>query len=375
MKINLIIAPFRDSYFYHNYGCAVRDLQFIETLASLDAVDRITLINRPVSVLERVLLKKPFARSVNLPKVHVYDITSRDFFGALKGRSWAEDVYKKVIEHHLLTGKLSSHTNVFLDFLPIGTFSAKNLEGWIYWYDFIDNFKKHNRFTEIEKFLVNKKYTFVKKNADFITAVSDLCLESNGPYNASKSMVVTNKIFHSISSSHEHLNFVERKPQTYHFGFIGFVTDKLDIEFIKLLAEKYKVAIFGTIMDKKVGKKLTALLNVDVFGKFKYKDVQDICAKFQVGLLPYLSEKSHDGSPLKLYEYMKYNVPCLTSMDYEIQDRRFIRNYNKTTDLKSDIDDMIRISGSGLISDAIKPEWKLENSMIKAVTEIAIISK
>lgn len=49
---------------------------------------------------------------------------------------------------------------------------------------------------------------------------------------------------------------------------------------------------------------------------------------FQVGLIPYLESRSHDGSPLKLYEYLHYGKPVLTSIDYEITGSAIV-NYNK----------------------------------------------
>lgn len=372
MKINLMVAPYRDAYFYHEYGSAVRDLQFLETLAELDDIEIITVINRPVSILERILLKKTLPKSINIPKVRVYDCTSGDLFGAIKGRSWADDVYGEVIDNQLVRGKSANCINVFLDFLPIGTFNAANLDGWVYWYDFIDNFKKHNRFTIKEKQLVEAKYNFVSKNADFISAVSNVCLDVNGPYLAKLKTVITNKVFNSLTKG---TLKAQNKVQKYDFGFIGFVTNKMDLGFIRLVAEQHSIAIFGQVMDKGIAKELSKMNNVKLLGKFEYKNVPAICQQFKVGLLPYLSEKSHDGSPLKLYEYMKYNIPCLTSIDYEIEDSRFIRNYNKTEDLYLDIRDMLAVSGDSLISGAIKNEWKLAKSMADAIEQIRDVNK
>jgi len=366
MKINLLIAPYRDAYFHHDFGSAVRDLQFLETLAKLDEVNSITVINRPVSILERLLLKKPLAKKVDIKKVATFDSTSGDLFGAIKGRSWAEDVYAKVIEKKLNENKSNDCLNVFLDFLPIGTFNASSLNGWLYWYDFIDNFKKHNRFTVKEKQLVQLKYTFVAKHANFVSAVSDVCLQLNGPYNASLTTVITNKVFEASST----YTITNTNNNAFDFGFIGFITDKFDLEFIQKLSDKHTVAVFGQVMDKKVGETLSSLNNVTTFGKFSYKDVPSICKQFKVGLLPYLAEKSHDGSPLKLYEYMKYNIPCLTSIDYEITEESFIRNYNKSNNLSVDISDMLAISGDTIISKAIKEDWKLSVNLQNAVTKL-----
>lgn len=366
MKINLLVAPYRDAYFFDEYGSAVRDLQFLETLSKVENISKITLLNRPVSILERILFKKPKAKRVNLPKIKTIDLTSKDLFGAIKGRAWADDVYPSTINNLLQEYKCDDSLNIFLDFLPIGKFHPERLDGWVYWYDFIDNFTKHNRFTKKEKQLVQQKYSFISKYADFISGVSDVCIKLNGPYEKAKTEVISNKVFDSYGCNAD-LQLTEKR---YDFGFIGFVTDKLDIAFIKKLSDKYSVAIFGQVMDKDVGKILSSLDNVTTFGKFSYKEVPNICKQFKIGLLPYLAEKSHDGSPLKLYEYMKYNVPCLTSIDYEITDNSFIRNYNKSTCLEIDIKEMSSISGNQIISKAIKPDWKLDASLNRVVINL-----
>ena len=68
--------------------------------------------------------------------------------------------------------------------------------------------------------------------------------------------------------------------------------------------------------------------------------------------LPYLYEKSHDGSPLKLYEYLKFNKPCLTSMNYEVQNK-FVLNYSQDAISKVEIAKLLLLSGSSEISQSI----------------------
>jgi hypothetical protein len=298
--------------------------------------------------------------------VATYDIPSKDILGAITGRSWAQDVYAGVIDKLLVENVNEQCINIFLDFLPIGTFEPKQLNGWVYWYDFIDNFKKHNRFTKKEKQLVQDKYHFIAKNADFISAVSSQCLEANSPYSNASTQVITNKIF---KAKNEDIS-IKKQGTTYDFGFIGFITNKLDLVFIKELAKAHTIAVYGQVMDQKIGNQLTALENVTTFGKFSYQSVPRICQTFKVGLLPYLAEKSHDGSPLKLYEYMKYNIPCLTSIDYEIVDNRFIRNYNTSEHLPTDIIEMLAVAGDQLISNTIQDDWKLDFNLQKVITDL-----
>lgn len=366
MNINLLIAPYRDGYFYHKYGAAVRDLQFLKTIQKFDFVENVTILNRPISILEVLTLRKFVRRNIGGIKSKTINHLSNDFFGALQGRGWFDSVYYNYIGSALTSCKRNDCLNVFLDFLPIGDFDSSLLNGWLYWYDFIDNFSKHNRFTDKQKELVKNKYDFVSKNADYVTFVSQECMVNAGFSDFENKSVVTNKIYFdddSFDSSN-----AGSKEARFDFGFIGFVTDKFDAEFVLELSKKHTIAIFGTVLDKKIKKKLS-VKNITFFGAFKYQDVPRICSSFKVGLLPYLLDKSHDGSPLKLYEYIKYNIPCLTSIDYELSGFDFIVNYNSENHLDEKIINLLNYKGDS-INSCINDNLRLDCSLHKIFLDI-----
>ena len=370
MKFNILVVPYRDAFFYKDYGPAVRDLQLLITLANLENVDEVVVANRPVSILEIILLRKKGKAVINHPKIRTINKISYDLFGPLKKRAWAADVYPGFISKLLESEKKENCKNILLDFLPIGCFDNKNLDGWVYWYDFIDNFVKHNRFTKNHVSLVEHKYNFVRQNANLVTAVTNDCLSLNGPYKTSATNVLSNKIF--ISGENENRGLKSNKffgdSVTYDFGFIGFLTDKFDVDFVLELAEKYSIVLYGSSFDGTVSKRLANSSNITLKGKFSYFDISDICSTFKIGLLPYLANKSHDGSPLKLYEYIKYNLPCFTSIDYEISDSDFVVNYNSSKNLDLDIEKLLTISGSEKISKSIQSDWFLSAAINRIVS-------
>lgn len=337
MKINLVIALYRDSYFYDVYGAAVRDLQFLFELSKIQYVD-ITILNKPVSIYERLIFKKLSKKKVNYGDIKTVDFTSYDLVGPLKRRGWFHKVYPRFLDLHLKHLYKDDCCNVFLDFLPIGGPDEKSLEGWIYWYDFIDNFMKHNRFTAEQKLLVDMKYQFVLHNADFVTAVSNDCLSNlysniDFPFYYK---IVSNKLFDfdgsyrskiNTSISNENLS-VSNSAQKYDFGFIGFITDKFDVDFIESLPKEYSIVLYGAVLDVNISKRLSKLDNVKLKGEFSFSQIPYLINTFKVGLLPYILSKSHDGSPLKLYEYIRYLKPVITSQDFEIKSDKYIYNYN-----------------------------------------------
>ena len=357
MEINLVAFCYRGSYFYKKYGPAVRDLQILITLAQMEGVS-VTLLERPISMYERVL-GKFFPKGV-LDDYHIrmYDKTSFDFFGPIKFRLWWEQSVKSYLANILPRLKKDAAVNVFLDFMPIGIPKHETLDGWYYWYDFIDNFTKHNRYSEAERQAVQRKYVFATERADLLTFVSTDCLENVtfGRSVIGKTSVVTNKVFEGVGPSVTNTGLNESSRKVFDFGFIGFVTDKIDIEFIKRLAGKFTVGIYGDFYDGKVKSKLQSLDNVWLLGGFHYAELLMICETFKVGLLPYRQEIYHDGSPLKLYEYLRYCKPVLTSIDYELTDERFIVNYRKKEVTDETLIQVIQLSGNKGIAELLSDD-------------------
>ena len=381
MEINLVAFCYRGSYFYKKYGPAVRDLQILITLAQMEGVS-VTLLERPISMYERVLGKVFPEGILDDYHIRICDKTSFDFFGPLKFRLWWEHSVKSYLADILPRLKKDTAVNVFLDFMPIGIPKHETLDGWYYWYDFIDNFTKHNRYSEAERMAVQRKYVFATKRAHFLSFVSTDCLENVtlGRPVFGKTSVVTNKVFEDFGSSSTSAGLSESSRKHFDFGFIGFVTDKIDIDFIKRLAGNFTVGIYGDFYDRKIKAKLQSLDNVWLLGGFHYDQLLPICETFKVGLLPYRHEISHDGSPLKLYEYLRYCKPVLTSIDYELTDQRYIINYRKVAVTNAALTDMINLSGDEGIAHLItdddyfgKPLREIVTAVIDEVSSTAAV--
>jgi hypothetical protein len=371
MKINLVVLNYRGSYFFKEYGPAVRDLQMLLTLAQMDEIS-LTLLERPISIYERVLGKFFPKGILDNYNIRVKDTTSYDLLRPLRRRLWWNHSVTNYLSKLLPELKQDNAVNVFLDFMPIGTPTLDSLDGWFYWYDFIDNFTKHNRFTKAERKAVQRKYLFVKKHAQLLTFVSKECFHNVnlGQPSRSETRVVTNKVFEDLSLDNKRTELYKSSKELFDFGFIGFVTDKIDINFIKRLARHYTVAIYGDFYDQKVKSKLSALDNVSLLGGFHYGDLPAICDTFKVGLLPYRQEKSHDGSPLKLYEYLRYCRPVLTSIDYELINEKYIINYRNSELNEDTLSQLIEFSGNEEIAGLLSEEDYFKKPLKEIITMV-----
>lgn len=364
---NFIIFPYRDLYFSKKFGYSVRDLQIIKTLKEDSRVKKITIINRPVSFYERIYRKR---YNSLIKDLKFFDVTSFDLIGPFKGRKWTETCYSKylgIIKNRYLDGDDSLLKNVVLDFLPIAKIDYELFDNCYIWYDLIDNFTKHNRFDAAEKILTSEKYEYVNSYADLVTGVSELAIKEF----TVKKKVVSNGICGNPK--------ILEGNSRYTFGFIGFVTDKFNIEFVELLANSgYKIGIYGKSYDKNVTNRLKRHNNIDVYGGFNKSDLPNIMQTFDIGLLPYISEKSHDGSPLKLYEYLNYGKPTVSTEIYEIKNEFiFVYKPGHMSDLFDFIENCILEQKGGRsiyrekVMSSIKNEYLLSKKVSETLDEIA----
>jgi len=310
MLYDLLIIPYRDQYFIDQYGWTVRDLMMIKALSKSDRIRKITVINRPVSIYERLTTKKKIKKYKD-GKIKFLDTTSFDLIGPFQNRGWTEYCYNNIIKNTAESIEFQSSTKlIILDFTPIAKIDYSLFKNALIWYDLIDNFIKHNRFSKRQQRLVKKKYRAIETDASLITGVTSVALEQ---FNHTNKITITNGL---LSHSKEESN---RSCPTFAFGFVGFITDKLDVEFLINLANasSERIAIFGQAYDDKIVRILKGVPNIQMFGRFNESQLYEIISKFEIGLIPYREEKSHDGSPIKLYQYINYGVPVISTQNYE----------------------------------------------------------
>lgn len=175
----------------------------------------------------------------------------------------------------------------------------------------IDNFVRHNRFTRKQKQLVEKKYQYVQRHADLITGVTKAALQQ---FIRNDTLDIANGILDYCGAA-----FPKGVKTEFGFGFVGFITDKLDVNFLLRLAHtsKEKIAIFGEAYDAKIKNQLKRCPEIEYFGSYTEKDLPEIMKLFEIGLIPYRESKSHDGSPIKLYQYFNFGRPVISNQFYE----------------------------------------------------------
>lgn len=289
--MQIAIIGYRKLSFARKFGFTVRDLMFLRALETSNGCERIHWFERPDLPHEAVKRLTKSQIDISHKIIPHVGIDLNVVSAALKGRAWSAQSLRA---HDRNIAKLpAKDLGLVLDFHPFYIPTVESIQGKVYWYDLIDNFEKHNRFSNAEREAVARKYDFVRKHAGAVTGVTEAAISS-----FSNSFCIPNKLLRQGPPD------ATRKPE-FDFGFLGFITDKFNVEFVRqLCAAGHSILVAGHAYDTRTLDKLKAIPNLTYWGPFSSDDAPGIIAKFYVGLVPYILEKMHDESPIKFFQYI-----------------------------------------------------------------------
>lgn len=331
-KIDLIILPFHDYKKWLNEGFRTRDAHLYEHLKNNESINKVLVINRPVSILEILAKRKTWKteneyreiyreknwRIVKIDEKSYYlDILSKDIFKVLfNGKKWWNKIFN--------SNEVISIINRACDILnleyrclllqnPMATGVIGKIQEKVFAFDAIDNWLYHPQNLRY-KDLLRKNYNYIDEKADIIFTVSkDLALlfEKNININWISNGVDVNFFSKSISINEEH--------NKVNIGYVGKIQDRVDFGLIeKCLIEykEYNFIFLGPILSckEKVSYLKKKYNNIEFWGDIHYNDLPDKMINIDIAIIPHLVNKfTNSMNPLKLYEYLAAGKQVVTT--------------------------------------------------------------
>lgn len=314
------VISYRKLDFSLKFGHTVRDLMILRALRSSPTISRVTWYERPAHIVE--IITKRSSNPRNKCELATRSGVDWSLYGPARyGRAWAASSMS-IHDSNLA----SSESDVLLDFNPFYIPPREAIDGKIYWYDMIDNFLLHNRFTDSQLAIVRKKYDFVRENATVISSVSAKS-QSLFP----RAATIDNRLLKESWPAPKTSVYAE-----FDFGFLGFITNKFDIDFVKGLADRgFSVFIAGAAYDAETVGRIKSISGVHYHGAFSVNEAATLVERFKVGLIPYRVELLHDESPIKFFQYVAMGRPVLSSTKFSSVEDKFVENvwyYDKDFD-------------------------------------------
>lgn len=328
--MNIIMIPFHDYKKWINEGFRTRDAHLCEHFEQDNRVEKILVVNRPVSLAEIVLKRNSWKTSggevvfsknnIQISKmsrkVWCIDIFLTDFFKvAIQKKTWwfTSFNYKKVTDAiNNAVNMLGMKENVLLLQNPMAIGAVKNVNKSKFVFDAIDNWMFHPQMKNKE--LIKSNYQYVKKNADIIFTVSEALAESFAGH--SNVNWVANGVDKQFFSEAFKCN---KNSKNIVVGYVGKIQERVDFELVEKCLEAFenvKFMFLGPAYSQK--EKIETLKkkynNIEFTGDIHYNKLPEYLKNIDITIIPHkVDEFTNSMNPLKLYEYLAAGKPVVST--------------------------------------------------------------
>jgi len=332
--MNLVFIPFHDWKKCEREGFRTRDAHFMQEFARHPAVEKLLIINRPISVSEMVLLRRnwrpregrEFFRDGNVcitqvgPAAYTLDILIREFVKPLRmKRDWTPYIFGQpevatAVETALDQLNMAPNYALFMS-APLFAPLASRLSPRVMGLDAQDNLLKHVFYKDTPG--LSTYYDYFLEQADFISANS---LETTEWLNQKRpdalyiSNGVDKEMFDPI------ISYVTPDDMTSIqgpiVGYAGKMMELFDVDLMSYVAEQLpdiQFVFIGQKLNPDWMKPLWKHLNTHYLGDKPYMQLPQYLAAFDVCIIPYSRERQHGGDPIKFYEYLAIGKPVVTT--------------------------------------------------------------
>ncbi|EDY96718.1 glycosyltransferase, group 1 family protein [Phocaeicola plebeius DSM 17135] len=328
--MDIIILPFHDYKKWTNEGFRTRDAHLYEHLKRNSDIDKILIINRPVSLLEMIIKKQNWCiKSNNIfykeqslqitqidEKTFCLDIFIPDFLRVIKEKKqwWFSCFnYPKVVNGINKSLKLLKFKDsILLLQNPMAISIVRKIENRIFVFDAIDNWAVHPQMKQ-NRDLILKNYSYVDHNADLILTVSQNLLN----------IFPNNKNKHWVANGVDIDYFAHAvKPnfsQKITIGYVGKIQERVDFDLIEKCLQKlpnFQFLFLGPLYaQKRKARELTKhYKNIKFLGDIHYLDLPNAMQDIDIAIIPHkIDSFTSSMNPLKLYEYLAAGKPVVST--------------------------------------------------------------
>lgn len=323
--MNVVMVPFHDVKKWQTEGYRTRDAHVCQHLDSLRSVDKILVINRPVSLAERVLRKGNWTadgtvvasrHGARISRIfgntYCLDIHLSDFLKVARQRkAWWFTAFQYSKVHELINwaiNTLDMESNILLVQNPMAVRAVPEIEHTHFAFDAIDNWLYHPQM--LDKDIIRSNYHFVDTNSDLILTVSQALLE----------LFPTNLNAHCIPNGVDVQYFAaarktstknsEKTENVIQIGYVGKIQDRVDFDLVEQCLRSYPRARFVFIgpvfsQQKRIKELKAQYSNIEFTGDVHYNQLPERLHDIDIAIIPHRVDSfTQSMNPLKLYEYL-----------------------------------------------------------------------
>lgn len=330
--MDIIIVPFHDYKKWLHEGFRTRDAHILQHFMSDPRVDRILIINRPVSLAETLVKHVSWRTTYDTivyeekrmqltqmeEKVWCVDIFLPDFLRVVKERKrwWFSAFYRPFVLQKIKSAisylQMKDAVLFLQNPMAIGVIDA--IPHRILAFDAIDNWLVHPQMHSNHD-LIQKNYQIINDRADLIFTVSE----------SLKNIFSTNSNVHWIANgvdiSYFSKSFKVRSDQSVPvvIGYVGKIQERVDLDLIERCVNacpdcEFKICGPIYAQQKQIRQLDASYERLHFTGDIHYDDLPKAMQEIDIAIIPHkVNEFTESMNPLKLYEYLAAGKMVVTT--------------------------------------------------------------
>ena len=332
--MNLVVIPFHDWKKCEREGFRTRDAHFMQEFARHPAIEKLLIINRPISVSEVVLLRRnwrprqgvTFFQDGDLcltqvsPTTYTLDILIRELIRPLRmKRAWTPYIFGEpqvaaAVKTALTQLRIEPDYALFMS-APLFAPLIPRLSPQVVGFDAQDNLLKHAFYQDIPD--LASYYDYFLEEADFISANSP---ETTNWFKQKRpdARHISNGVDKKVFSPHGAYEFPSDMKSLAGpiVGYAGKMQEMFDVDLMSHIVHQLPDVNFvfiGQELNSSWVKPLWQYPNAHYLGDKPYEQLPNYLAAFDVCIIPYNQERQHGVDPIKFYEYLSMGKPVVTT--------------------------------------------------------------
>lgn len=319
--MNIVMIPFHDCKKWIGEGYRTRDAHLAENFVKKDKVGKLLVVNRPVSLAERILKRQDWKTSPSevitesknfcLSKldngIYCVDTFVPDFVKvAIEKKNWwfTAFTYDSVMESiNKAIKALEMEDSILLLQNPMAIGAVESVKCSRFMFDAIDNWLYHPQMANIRD-IVKKGYDYVDQNADMILTVSKALTET---FTRNKNV---NWVSNGVDIEYFSDAFKTEKTNVKAVGYVGKIQDRVDFDLVEKCLKKFRDVRFVFLgpaysQQKRIKELKGKYSNIEFRGDIHYNKLPHEMKEFDIAIIPHkVDEFTNSMNPLKLYEYL-----------------------------------------------------------------------
>lgn len=323
--MNIVCIPYHDWRKIEMEGYRTRDAHIIEHFSKNNNVEKLLIVNRPITLTEIILKRKKLSINGKIvfkgkqfklyeikPKLYVLDFISADIIKPLiQKKKWFIHSYGKVALKNAFSkcqdflgikeSVLLSQNIFSVDFVANVSARLKAFDAW-------DNFVLFPDNASIANELKGSYSRFVSATNFWTTNAGKNKIYFKEHYQIKECHLIKNGVdierFQKKYSLPSDMNNIPGPI----IGFGGKITHLFNFDYFNYCTEKNldkNFVIVGQVLDSSVFSKIKKATNVFYLGDKHYDEYPAYVTNFDTGIVPYVTNHlEHGADSIKVYEYL-----------------------------------------------------------------------